>query len=108
MRPSFLGTAAIACVGLANILCVLWCVSMVTRIGIISLGQDTSMNIMSGTIEVRHIYATAIAPPVPEDQWHDIAVARGWTTPRWPTGFPTPSFSSGHVIGQAGAPGPGA
>src|SRR5689334_8536170 len=108
MRRSFLGATAIACVVLVNILCVLWCVSMVTRIGIIPLGQDTSMNIVRGSIVLRHIYASAIAPPVPEDQWHDVAVARGWVTPRSPSGFPMPSFSSGHVMGQGGGFGPGA
>ena len=88
----------------------LWLSSCARSVGSFGLGGDTSLRFTNGVAEVRHFYAYDVAPPVPGAQWHDVAVARGWTTPRFPGGRLAPPafhFSDGHVAGVTGTPNSG-
>lgn len=87
------------CMSPAVIGVVLWIVTMVAPIGLFALWPGASLNLAHGRFEIRRITASAIAPPVPRANWHEIAVARGWTLPPRSTGFPRFQHTSGHVTG---------
>ena len=110
LRNAVARAAATSAVVLALVCGGLWLVSYAVSVGRFSLGSGTSLRFANGVAEVSHYYAYDIAPPVPRQQWHDTAVARGWTIPTSPGGRfrpPTFHFSTGHVAGVAGPPGPG-
>ena len=90
---------------LATVLLMVWIGSHLARLGILSLGADTSLDIQRGGIVIHHIYARAIVPPVPDGEWYDYAAARGWFIPPPTRGFPGFSFQDGLVMGEGSTSG---
>jgi hypothetical protein len=101
MRALVVPTSAILFVLLATVSLLLWIASLRIRIGIIPLGADTSMCVTEGIVEVRRIYARNVAPEIPDTQWFNTAVGRGWINPPPAQGFPRFAFFDGRVLGEA-------
>jgi hypothetical protein len=97
-------SVVIGAVALAVLVVPLWAASMFSSVGIFSLGNGANVRFFRGTAEVHRVYERDIAPAVPHAQWHDHAVARGWTVPPGPRGWVAAGvhFSSGHVMGIGG------
>ena len=97
-------TAAGGCLFVSGISAALWLwTTQLSSVGLFALGDDTSLNLVNGVAEFDHRYDYGFAPPVPDAQWHNFAVSRGWTVPprpqRWEMAWP--SLSSDHVTGMS-------
>lgn len=100
-RSPFVTPLLVWCIVLSVAVFAVWVWSHFVSIGLLSFGDDTSVKIWKGVAEVRQIYAYNIDAPIPEAEWHDQAIARGWTVPP-PPKYPVFEYSSGRVIGQSG------
>lgn len=78
----------------------LWIGSLFDSIGLFGLGHHMSLRFTQGVAEFRCLDTADVGPPVPAQDWHAMAAARGWFRPEEPD-FPGFAYSSGHVLGIA-------